>query len=276
VNRTAVAGLGLIGGSLVLGLSARGWDRDPRARQRARESGLDVAETLADALADADVVLLAVPTNQTPELLAEAVAIRPGALFSDCASLKVPVARAASALPATARFVGGHPMAGSTRRGLDGADAGLFRGRPWILVPTARSDEGSVSTLADLVSTLGAIPVILDAERHDAAMTRVSHLPHAVSAALASVVGRASSPELARLAGPGLLDTTRLSEMPLDLLLDLSLGNPSALADALGDVARELTQLADDLRSGDTAAVRAFFERAAEARRLFIRRRRRP
>ncbi len=276
MNRTAVAGLGLIGGSLALGLSARGWDRDPRARQRAREKGIDVMESLADALADADVALLAVPTNQTPEVLADAVAIRPGALFSDCASLKLPVARAANALPAAARFVGGHPMAGSTRRGLDGADPGLFRGRPWILVPTARSDESSVSTLVDLVSSLGAIPVILDAESHDAAMTRVSHLPHAVSAALASVAGRAGSPELARLAGPGLLDTTRLSEMPLDLLLDLSLGNPSALADALGDVAQELTQLADALRAGDAAAVRTFFERAGRARALFTAGRPRP
>ena len=117
----AVAGLGLIGGSLALALPARGFDRDPAARRRARERGIRCEESLAAALEGADVVFLAVPTAQTPALLSEAAALRPGALFSDCASLKAPVVRSVDTLPTSVRFVGGHPMAGSRTRGLEGA-----------------------------------------------------------------------------------------------------------------------------------------------------------
>jgi prephenate dehydrogenase len=267
VSRFAVAGLGLIGGSLALALNARGWDRDPEARRRARDRGIDAAESLAEALAEVDVVFLAVATRETPGLLLEAAAARPQALFSDCASLKVSVVRSAAALPPDVRFVGGHPLAGSRTRGLAGADADLFRGRPWALVPTARTDERALASVGDLVTAIGAVPVVLDADTHDAAMTRVSHLPHAVSAALAAAAARGASPAALRLAGPGLLDTTRLAEAPMDLLLELALADPQALANSIGDVAAELTSLRAALMAGDASAVRAFFTRTAAARR---------
>ncbi len=271
MTRPAVLGLGLIGGSAALALGARGWDRDPEARRKASDRGLDVAETLEAAVAEADVVLLAVPTARTPALLAEAAQARPRALFSDCASLKRPVVRAAEGLPAGTRFVGGHPMAGSRKNGLAGADAGLFRGRPWILVPTSRSSDGDLALLGDLVASVGAVPVVLDADRHDAAMTRVSHLPHAVSAALAAAAVRSGGADLARLAGPGLLDTTRLAQTPTALQLELALAHPHALAEALDDVAQELAALAEALRRSDADAVRAFFERADAACRQITR-----
>jgi prephenate dehydrogenase len=267
VSRIAVAGLGLIGGSLALALGARGYDRDPEVRRRARERGIETADSLGSALDGADFVFLAVSTAETPGLLAEAAAARPGALFSDCASLKIPVLRAAALLPENARFVGGHPMAGSRTRGLAGADAGLFQDRPWALVPSARTDERALASVGDLVTAIGAVPVVLDAGTHDAAMTRVSHLPHAVSAALASAAARDRSDAVSRLAGPGLLDATRLAEAPIDLLLELSLADPQSLANAVADVAAELTSLRAALIAGDASAVRAFFTRAAAARK---------
>jgi prephenate dehydrogenase len=265
--RSAVVGLGLIGGSAALALGARGWDLDERARELARGRGIDAAETLEEGLAEADLVLLAVPTEQTPTLLARLAAMRPEALFSDCASLKVPVVKAADSLPAAVRFVGGHPMAGSGSLGLAGADPGLFRDRPWIVVPTARSDDGSVARLQELVVSLGAVPIILDADRHDAAMTRVSHLPHVVAAALALAATR-PDPGSVRLAGPGLADTTRLAEMPEALLLELALADPAALAGAVDDIVEDLRGAARALRSCNQTAVRNFFRKAAAARRL--------
>ena len=266
MSRIAVAGLGLIGGSLALALGARGYDRDPEARRRASERGIETADSLESALNGADFVFLAVSTAETPALLAEAAAAQPGALLSDCASLKAPVLRAAATLPAGIRFVGGHPMAGSRTRGFAGADAGLFQGRPWALVPTARTDERALAAVGDLVTAIGAVPVVLDADTHDAAMTRVSHLPHAVSAALAAAAVRNASPAVSRLAGPGLLDATRLAEAPIDLLLELALADPQALANAIGDVTAELTSLRAALMAGDASAVRSFFERTAAAR----------
>ena len=270
MSRIAVVGLGLIGGSIALASRSRGYDRDPQARRRACERGIDVTDSLPAALADADFVFLAVSTGETPALLVEAAAARPGALLTDCASLKIPVLSAAAALPPGCRFVAGHPMAGSTTRGLAGADPELFRGRPWVLVPTARTDERSLASVGDLVAAMGAVPFVLDADTHDAAMTRVSHLPHAVSAALAAAALKGVPPAAVSLSGPGLQDTTRLAQAPIDLLLELALADPPALVDALGDVVAELTTLRGALLAGDTAAVRAFFERAAAARKALL------
>jgi prephenate dehydrogenase len=267
MSRIAVVGLGLIGGSLALAFNAQGFDTDPRARRRARERGIETADSLEAALADADFVFLAVSTAETPGLLAEAVAARPGALFSDCAALKIPLVRAAATLPESVRVVGGHPMAGSRTRGIAGADAGLFQGRPWVLVPTARTDEHTLALIGDLVTAIGAVPIILDADTHDAAMTRLSHLPHAVSAALALAAAPNTKAVASRLAGPGVLDTTRLAEAPMNILLELALADPRSLADAIADVTRELEALGEALRNGDTARVRAFFKRAAAARK---------
>ena len=263
--RAAVVGLGLIGGSAALGLEARGWDRDESARRLARSKGIDARETLEDAVEEAELVLLAVPTAEVSALLQRVAAIQPNALFSDCASVKVPVVRAAAALPESVRFVAGHPMAGSGSIGLAGADPAIFRGRPWILVPTPRSDEHSMARMTTVVKSLGAAPVVFEAAGHDAAMTRVSHLPHVVAAALASAAVR-DDPGAARLAGPGLLDTTRLAEMSSSLLRELALADPAALAAAVEDVAAELRAATEALRGGDVAALDAFFERGGTAR----------
>jgi prephenate dehydrogenase len=115
----------------------------------------------------AEIVLLAVSTSQTPALLLEAAAAAPEALFTDAASLKRSVAAAAAALPGATCFVGGHPMAGSRTAGIAGARADLFRDRPWLVVPTDRSDVRSIAAVQDLVRGIGARPAVVDAERHD-------------------------------------------------------------------------------------------------------------
>src|SRR5207249_2629847 len=117
--RVAVVGLGLIGGSAALALGARGYDRDPGARARARDRGIDAAESLPEAVRRAEVVLIAVSTEETPALLLQAAAAAPDALLTDASSLKRPVAACAAALPAGTRFVAGHPMAGSKTPGLE-------------------------------------------------------------------------------------------------------------------------------------------------------------
>jgi len=139
--RVAVLGLGLIGGSAALALEARGYDRDAAARTRARERGIDTVESLAEAVKGTEVVLLAVPTSETPALLREAAAAAPDALFTDAASLKRSIAAAAAgSLTGKTCFVGGHPMAGSRTAGIAGARADLFQDRPWLVVPTDKSD----------------------------------------------------------------------------------------------------------------------------------------
>jgi prephenate dehydrogenase len=267
VTRAAVVGLGLIGGSAALALEARGYDRDAGARARARERGIDVVDSLVEAVRGRNVVLLAVPTGETPALLNEAAAAAPQALVTDTASLKLPIAAAAALLPAAARFVGGHPMAGSRTPGLAGARADLFRDRPWLIVPTERSDFHSIAAVQDLVRAMGARPLVVDAQRHDALLTWISHLPHAVASALARAVSSGAGAGLDRMAGPGLLDTTRGADTPAPLALELSLADPEALHAAIEAVRGELGELSRRLRGRNREELRSYFEEAARLRR---------
>lgn len=267
MSRTAVVGLGLIGGSFALAAGARGYDRDPAVRAGARARGIDTVDSLEAAVAGAGIVVTAVPTAPTPELLRALSAIAPDAVLTDTASLKKPIVEAAATLGTGTRFVGGHPMAGARRRGIEAAAAEIFRGRPWALVRTARSDDNSMAAVSDLVRSIGARPIVLDAERHDRLMSWVSHLPHAVASALAQAAGAAAGDDLARLAGPGLLDTTRLAGQPVALAMELALADPDALAAAIDAVSAELGKLSTALRAGDADTVRALFEDAEAIRR---------
>jgi prephenate dehydrogenase len=267
VTGVAVVGLGLIGGSAALAFEAPGFDRDPAVRARARRRGIAAAETLADAVAGASVVVTAAATGETPALLRELSTLRPAALLTDTASLKAPLVLAAQSLRAGTRFVGGHPMAGARGEGVEAARADLFRGRPWALVSTARTAPEDLAAISELVRGVGARPVVLEAERHDRLMTWISHLPHAVAVALVRAVAAETGGDLAALAGPGVLDATRIAARRRALALELALADPEALAAAIESVRAELAGIASALRAGDADAVGRLFDEAARLRR---------
>jgi prephenate dehydrogenase len=267
VSRAAVVGLGLIGGSIALAGVAKGWDRDASTRARARERGIDARESLEEALAGVSLVFLAVPTREVVAMLPSVAALAErGAVLTDAASRKRPVLDAAQELPAGTRFVGGHPLAGSERKGIDAASSALFRGRPWVLVPSDLVDADAVGRVSAAVLSFGARPMEMRADRHDELMTRITSLPLAVAAALVRTAGPSDSDDLARLAGPGLLDTTRLAGSPAELTEELTLGDPHALADAIERVQGDLLRISRSLRELDHEAVRAFFAEARTAR----------
>jgi prephenate dehydrogenase len=266
MSRIAVVGLGLIGSSVALAAGGRGYDRSADVRARARSLGIETADSLAAAVGGAAIVVTATPTAETPDLLRELSALAPEAILTDTASLKRPMVVAARTLRSASRFVAGHPMAGARRRGVEAASPELFRGRPWILVRTARSDEAAIDMVSELVRSLGARPMLLDADYHDRVMTWVSHLPHAVAAALARGVGRHVGEGAGALTGPGFLDTTRLAGQPIALALELATADPGALAAAIDAVSGELAELSAALRRGDVDALREFFEQAETSR----------
>ena len=268
--RVAVVGLGLIGGSVALAFEARGYDRNRAARDAARRVGIDACDSLADALEGTDVVFASVSTAETPELMVEISAAAPSAVLTDTASLKRSIVEAARELPTGVRFVAGHPMAGSHRRGVEFASAELFQGRPWALCRTVRTDDEAFARIAGLVRTIRARPVPMDAEAHDRLMTWVSHLPLAVASALTGAAFDGAGDGLAEVAGPGLLDSTRVASQPAALALELAMADPARLADAIDAVGGRLRGLAEALRRGDEAAVRAFFEEASERRNALI------
>jgi len=160
-----------------------------------------------------------------------------GAVLMDVGSLKRDVAAFAATAPATARIVGGHPMAGTTEQGYAAARADLFAGRPFFLVPTARSDERSLQVAGDLARAAGAVPTVVSAAEHDRIAAVLSGLPLLVARALARV-----GADLADLAGPGFRDATRLAKTPPELADALLKGNASEVRAALAKLRTALDE----------------------------------
>ena len=264
----AIVGLGLIGGSIALGVRER-W---PQSRVIGVDSESVLAHALGSgaiergvdsvaALPETSLIILAAPVRQNIELLQQ---INRPAIVTDVGGTKRDIVNAARALPATTTFVGGHPLGGGERGGFAFARPDLFAGRPWILTPDGNGSADAVERLSRFVTGLGARPSILSADDHDRVMAFVSHLPQLAASALMDTVGSAAQGEGLRMAGRGLVDSTRLASSPADVWRDICLTNADSIADALDCLIARLTQLRGDLRRGD--AVEAIFSAAAKWR----------
>ncbi|HEY9389273.1 MAG TPA: prephenate dehydrogenase/arogenate dehydrogenase family protein, partial [Mycobacteriales bacterium] len=195
----AVVGLGLIGGSLLRRLAAHrlpgnraagyavvGYDTDPATRAAASAAGHAVTPTLADAVADADLVVVATPLHTLPDILPMVASdARPDAVLTDVASVKVAARDAVRAAKMPQRYVGGHPMAGTERSGFGASDPALFDGAAWVLCLDGDTDLTGWLALARLVTQMGCRVVPADPVAHDAAVARISGLPHVFAAVLA-------------------------------------------------------------------------------------------
>ncbi|MCE9582768.1 MAG: prephenate dehydrogenase/arogenate dehydrogenase family protein [Planctomycetes bacterium] len=254
----AIVGMGQIGGSLGMALLRRrltrcviGIDRDPAVlrRSKARRACTSTSRDLG-AIAGADLVILAAPVRSIVSM-APAIrrALKPGALLTDVGSSKSSVMRAFRGVPG---FVGGHPMCGTERGGIQAADPRLFDGATWVLVP---ADPAALPEIARLVRALGASPLTLDADDHDRAVALVSHLPYAFALAL-SASARKGLP--ARLAAGSFRSATRVAAQPAAMSLDILLSNRFHVARAAETMASSLRALGKALRKGDAAAVKRF------------------
>ncbi|WP_420454100.1 prephenate dehydrogenase/arogenate dehydrogenase family protein [Rubrivirga sp.] len=272
VGRVAVIGTGLIGGSVALALRDRrpavevvAFDRDPAQLALAVESGaVRAAGSPAAAVAQADVVVLAVPTGSARSALSEiASSVRPGALVTDVASVKGPVGAAArELLPDGVAFVGGHPMAGAERGGMAHADALLFENAVYVLTPDGPEVDPRAVWLAESV---GARPVLLTAARHDAVVAAVSHLPQLAAVALVGLAAQAGDDALALAAG-GFRDMTRIASSPFGMWGDILVANRDAALGALDGYTARLGALRDAVADGDLDALADTFERSATTR----------
>ncbi|MDQ3986597.1 MAG: prephenate dehydrogenase/arogenate dehydrogenase family protein [Actinomycetota bacterium] len=257
MRRTAIIGTGLIGGSIGLGLvrgseaEVIGYDVDPGALTGALQVGAinRAASNIAAAAAEADLVVLAVPTERIPGLCAEvAEAAPPRAVVTDVGSAKIEVVEAGRAALG-GRFVGGHPMAGSERHGIEAAEPSLFEEAWWVLTPTEETSSTSYGEVAGLATSLGARPVAVDPFTHDALAARLSHLPQLVASALVDVASRSGDREaLLGLAGAGFRDVTRIAASNPDLWVGIIRSNTDAVLDAIAGLDRSLDFVADAIR----------------------------
>lgn len=240
--RVGIVGLGLIGGSIALALREAhdviAFDSDAATTSRAAERGLAVAGGL-DGVLTADAVVIATPLASVVPTL-EAIAGRAAGVLIEVGSLKAAVAAFAERAPEHARIVGLHPMAGSTAAGFAAADPAILRGRPFLVVPTARSDEQAMATAGVLARELGGAVTVCSAEWHDRAVAMLSAVPLAVAIALA----RAGA-DVAHLAGPGFEGATRLAATQPEFAKAL-LAGPS-VQDALARFRAALDEVERDL-----------------------------
>jgi len=269
----AVVGTGLIGGSLGLalrraGLRVRGYDADPDrlARAVARGAVDDDSRSLLDVFAGADVAFIAVPVSGVADAVGAALDAGVGAV-SDVGSVKAPVVRAVEvANPAgAARFVGGHPMAGSAgEEGIEGADADLFDGAAWVLTPTASTDPAAFTAVRDLVALTGAAVMAVDPDLHDELVAIVSHLPHLAASALMHVAADAqpNHETLLRLAAGGFRALTRLSGRSAGIWPDICVENRAAIVDILDRYMKELERVRELVAAAKRAPLLDFFEAA--------------
>ena len=253
-DRVAVLGLGLIGGSLIsalrqAGLPIVGYDTDPQTSAAASASGFPVASSDAEAVAGADLVVLAMPLPQVADALRSlAPHVAADAVLTDVGTLKRPVADAVAATLPGARFVGGHPLAGTEESGWGATDPLLFRDAPWALTIEHDTDLEAWLRVAELVCDLGAKPVPTTIAEQDAAVARVIGLPHVLAEALA-LTGLAGGPLGLSLAAGSYMSGSRVARTRPELVATWCDGN-DALVTALDDAIEHLRTSRDELARG--------------------------
>ncbi len=283
IERLAVVGCGLIGASFAVASRAVPGvrevvvtDADELVRERARAIGVAdrVVASVGEAVADADLVLLAVPVAVLPVVAAEAAAaMRPGALLTDTGSTKSQLVRKVEGLrdirESGVRFIGGHPMAGSERSGVEAADGTIFQGATWLLTPTPRADMGAFNALAGHLRAIGARVLAVDPVLHDRLVAVASHLPQLLASTLmlqAVGVAEHTGDGILSVAGGGFRDVTRVAASDPDLWIGILEQNRGAVLDAVDTFLTELTSLRHQVAAEDWDGVRTVLARARAGR----------
>jgi prephenate dehydrogenase len=263
MQNVAIVGVGLIGGSFglalrragfagrIVGVSSPGTIRTAIARG-AIDEGMD----LASAAAAADLVFLSSPISVIVDQLGTIdEKARPGTLITDAGSTKSIICRTAQEKIRQSLFLGGHPMAGKERSGIAAAEADLFQGRTWALCPNDETvlAHATVREFLDLVQSMGARIEVLSPEEHDRAVAFTSHLPQLLSTALAACLQDADQAN--KLAGPAVLDMTRLASSPYGIWKDILSTNEPAIRLALESFFNSWLRLTGDFGGSSTENV---------------------
>ena len=279
IQKLAVFGVGLIGGSVALALKQAGvvgevvgFGRSPANLDTARSLGIidQIASSPADAVVGTDVVLLAVPVGQMAALM-QAIAPHLGSdtLVTDAGSTKQDVAalmaqHLAIHLP---NCVPAHPIAGAEASGAGAARADLYVGKNVVLTPLCASSAAAVARASALWQACGARLSTMTAAEHDAIFAAVSHLPHLLAYALVDMLAqRDNAATLFGFAASGFRDFTRIAASSPEMWRDIALANRAALLAELAHYQTHLQHLQTALSGADGAALEALFQRAQAAR----------
>ncbi|MBN9582534.1 MAG: prephenate/arogenate dehydrogenase family protein [Afipia sp.] len=283
-QRIALIGFGLIGGSIARAARAQGLAgeivvtaRSAATRARVRELGVvdRVVDTSAEAVKDADLVILCIPVGACGPVAQDiAPHLKAGAIVSDVGSVKGTVLRAmAPHLPNTVHFIPAHPVAGTEHSGPDSGFAELFINRWCILTPPPDADKAAVEKLATFWRALGANVEIMAADHHDLVLAVTSHLPHLIAY---TIVGTAdeledvTQAEVLKFSAGGFRDFTRIAASDPTMWRDVFLANKDAVLEMLGAFQEDLSKLTRAIRRGDGEALFDHFTRTRAIRRGIV------
>jgi cyclohexadieny/prephenate dehydrogenase len=283
-DRVALIGLGLIASSMAHamkqdGLAGHiaGHAKTAETRAAALEIGFcdSVAATAAEAVVNADLVVLAVPVGAMEGIAAEiGPHLKPGATVTDVGSVKQAVIDAvAPHMPPGVHFVPGHPIAGTEYSGPRSGFATLFRNRWWLLTPLAQADLGAVAKLRLLLERMGALVDEMDAAHHDLVLAVTSHTPHLIAYTMVGVaddLGRVTESEVVKYSASGFRDFTRIAASDPTMWRDVFLTNKAATLEILGRFTEELFALQRAIRLGDGQHLFDYFTRTRAIRRGII------
>jgi prephenate dehydrogenase len=284
IQQLTVVGLGLIGGSLARALRAAGhvgkisgYDPDPVQGETALRLGVidRMAHSAAEAVAQADLVVLSVPVLHTAEAMKALLpALKPGAIVTDVGSTKQSVLRdvaRACGGEVPAWFVAGHPIAGTEKSGVANSQPTLFRGHRVILTPHARQDMKAKSQVCAMWEACGARVVEMEPQRHDAIFAATSHLPHLLAFSFVDMLDRLDHRhEIFPNAGGGFRDFTRIASSSPHMWHDIIKANKECVSELLAKQIEDLQQLQTLIAADRWDEVRHIFERARAAREYYL------
>jgi prephenate dehydrogenase len=265
--RVSVVGLGLMGGSLagalrgqcrtVVGVARRAETIETALARSLVDRG---TTDLADGVHGADVVVLATPVRVVLHLLRQiGPLLRAGCLLMDLGSTKSQIVACMAQLPSHIEPLGGHPMCGTERSGIEAADPKLYSGANFVLTPLPRTSEVALALGRSLVEAVGARSLVLDPDRHDRLVAAVSHLPYLLACGLVGTAEWVGSTDSAvwTVAASGFRDTSRLAASDVTMMLDILLTNRRAVTEALKAYQAHLCNLTHLIQSADEEGLRA-------------------
>jgi prephenate dehydrogenase len=278
IERLAIVGVGLLGGSVAKAVRARALAREivgigrdlGRMAPALRDGALDRATTdVAEGVAGAERIVLAAPVLANETVLARVWQAAPaGAVLTDVGSTKRGIVTAAERLAAgrpEVHFVGSHPMAGSEKAGYGVARVDLFQGATVVVTPTESTDAAVAKSIGEFWAALGARVVVLDPDSHDRAVAAISHLPHVAAWALVDAVVK-FEPDALQIAARGFKDTTRIAASDPDVWREILLDNRAAVQASLAAYRQALDEIERLVAGGDASALTAYLARMKTTR----------
>jgi prephenate dehydrogenase len=277
-KKVCIVGLGLMGGSLALGLRPSlshltVIDTNPETQAAAQDLADVVTADLAEGVWDAELVILATPVRTILRLLAQLPAARPdGCLLLDLGSTKADICRAMEMLPPSFQAIGGHPLCGRETAGFGAASADLYRNQTFVLCENGRTTPQIAAVAHEIIETIGANPLLLPPQTHDNMVAATSHLPYLVSAALMQTAAAQNNEQLWQVSASGFRDTTRLAGSDPQMLLDILLTNRMEVLEQVDKLQGQIITIKRLLIQGDETALADWLANTWQQHKLYRKR----